>query len=472
MKLGLSGILTRDFHQLAADAAPAVRRARRRARSPCSRCRARRSRRSACRWSTSWSPANGYKADEAVELVTRPLEDIVKGINGVEHVYSQTEDDRVVVTARFLVGTDEDTAVLRVHEKIRANIRRHAQGHSRAADRRPRHQRRRDRRADAVAPSPTKPSEWTDNGLYQVAEELQHELTKVDGVGVDLYRRREPQPDPRRARSRAPLALRHHARAADRQARERQPLLPGRRLSRATAKPFPVVAGQTLQGVPDIGLLLLTSRDGRPGLCQGRRQCRRRRGRARASRLDDDARQRAASSNAARRSASPSPSARAPMPSVVAEDVMQRLETIKGRIVPAGLDVAVTRNYGETANEKANELLFHLALATVSIVVLITADDRLARGRRRADHHPDHDPADALRLLDDGLHDQPRQPVRAHLLDRHPRRRRDRRGREHRPPLVACAARAASSRRRSKRSPKSAIRPSSRRLPSSPRCCR
>ena len=53
---------------------------------------------------------------------TRPLEDIIKGINGVEHVYSQTEDDRVVVTARFLVGTDEDTAVLRVHEKIRANI--------------------------------------------------------------------------------------------------------------------------------------------------------------------------------------------------------------------------------------------------------------------------------------------------------------------------------------------------------------
>ena len=52
---------------------------------------------------------------------------------------------------------------------------------------------------------------------------------------------------------------------------------------------------------------------------------------------------------------------------------MKRLETIKGRIVPAGLDVAVTRNYGETANDKANELLFHLALATASIVILITA---------------------------------------------------------------------------------------------------
>ena len=54
-------------------------------------------------------PANGYKADDAVELVTRPLEDLVKGINGVEHVYSQTHDDRVMVTARFFVGTDEDT---------------------------------------------------------------------------------------------------------------------------------------------------------------------------------------------------------------------------------------------------------------------------------------------------------------------------------------------------------------------------
>ena len=69
--------------------------------------------------------ANGYKADEAVELVTRPLEDIIKGINGVEHVYSQTQDDRVVVTARFFVGTDEDTAVLRIHEKIRAHISPH-----------------------------------------------------------------------------------------------------------------------------------------------------------------------------------------------------------------------------------------------------------------------------------------------------------------------------------------------------------
>jgi hypothetical protein len=66
--------------------------------------------------------ADGLKAVDAIELVTKPLETIVKGINGVEHVYSQTEDDQVIVTARFFVGTSEDTAILRVHEEIRANL--------------------------------------------------------------------------------------------------------------------------------------------------------------------------------------------------------------------------------------------------------------------------------------------------------------------------------------------------------------
>src|SRR5665647_3382061 len=44
------------------------------------------------------------------------------GDDGVEHVYSQTVDDRVMVTARFLVGTRSDDAIVRVHEKIRANL--------------------------------------------------------------------------------------------------------------------------------------------------------------------------------------------------------------------------------------------------------------------------------------------------------------------------------------------------------------
>ena len=65
--------------------------------------------------------ADGVRAVDAVELVTKPLEAIVKSVDQVEHIYSQTEDDRVLVTARFKVGIDPDDAIVRIHEKIRAN---------------------------------------------------------------------------------------------------------------------------------------------------------------------------------------------------------------------------------------------------------------------------------------------------------------------------------------------------------------
>jgi hypothetical protein len=43
---------------------------------------------------------------------------------------------------------------------------------------------------------------------------------------------------------------------------------------------------------------------------------------------------------------------------------------VRGGIVPEGVAVTVTRDYGATANEKVNELLFHLALATSHAIAL------------------------------------------------------------------------------------------------------
>ncbi len=57
---------------------------------------------------------------------------------------------------------------------------------------------------------------------------------------------------------------------------------------------------------------------------------------------------------------------------IVAEQLLERLERLRGGLLPADVQVTVTRNYGETAAEKADELLFHLALATLAIVALIT----------------------------------------------------------------------------------------------------
>ncbi|TIQ69367.1 MAG: efflux RND transporter permease subunit, partial [Mesorhizobium sp.] len=64
----------------------------------------------------------------------------------------------------------------------------------------------------------------------------------------------------------------------------------------------------------------------------------------------------------------------------VAEAILHRVEVLQGSLIPGDLSVEVTRDYGETANEKANELLYHLGLATISIIVLVW----IAIGRREA----------------------------------------------------------------------------------------
>jgi len=65
---------------------------------------------------------------------------------------------------------------------------------------------------------------------------------------------------------------------------------------------------------------------------------------------------------------------------VVAEAVKQRLELLHGRVIPDDINVLITRNYGETAAEKARSLITDLVLATLSVVLLVLA----AMGWRQA----------------------------------------------------------------------------------------
>lgn len=55
----------------------------------------------------------------------------------------------------------------------------------------------------------------------------------------------------------------------------------------------------------------------------------------------------------------------------VADGLLERVEFLKGKVIPADVQVTVTRNYGETAKEKNNELLFHMFLAALSVTILI-----------------------------------------------------------------------------------------------------
>ena len=58
----------------------------------------------------------------------------------------------------------------------------------------------------------------------------------------------------------------------------------------------------------------------------------------------------------------------------VADAVLRKVDTQRGRLIPADVHLAVTRHYGETASEKSNELLLHMGIAVlgVSILILLT----------------------------------------------------------------------------------------------------
>ena len=64
----------------------------------------------------------------------------------------------------------------------------------------------------------------------------------------------------------------------------------------------------------------------------------------------------------------------------VADQVKEQVELLKGAIIPKDVEVLVSRNYGETANDKATKLIQKLLFATLSVVVLVM----IALGRREA----------------------------------------------------------------------------------------
>ena len=64
----------------------------------------------------------------------------------------------------------------------------------------------------------------------------------------------------------------------------------------------------------------------------------------------------------------------------VAREVLRRVEQSRAALLPAGAELTVTRNNGDTAKEKSDELIYHMLLATVSVTLLIA----LALGLREA----------------------------------------------------------------------------------------
>ena len=311
--------------------------------------------------------APGLRAEDAVKLVTEPMESIVQGINDVDHVYSQTSDDYAMVTARFLVGTSADAAILRVHEKVRANLDRIPVGIEpplivgRGID---------DVAIVALTLSPKDTdSGLTSNDLTRIARELQVELAKIENVGLTYLVGEAPEairiaPDPER------LALYGVTlqQLAGKVEGANRTFSTG--LVRDSGEQIALVAGKTLEAPADVANLLLTTRDNRPVYVRDVADVHfvsdtSDRIVANVTRTEDGeiVRVPAVTLAVAKRAGANAV--------VVAEEILHRTHMLEDELIPETVQVDITRDYGETADEKANELLFHLGLATVSIVALV-----------------------------------------------------------------------------------------------------
>ena len=320
--------------------------------------------------------ADGLKAEDAVKLIAEPLETIVKGIDGVEHVYSQTQDDGVLVTARFLVGTSADAAVLRVHDKVSANLGSIPVGIPEPLIV--------GRGIDDVAivsltltPTPDAADSVDANALTRIARELRTEIAKIDNVGLtylvgEAAERIRIAPDTRRL---ALYGVTLQQLAGKVQGANRA--FPTGTV-RDRGDQVMLVAGETLKTPESIGNLVVTTRYGRPVYVRDVATV------EFATEPEDmlvstvtkseagTTRLPAVTLAVAKRAGSNAVT--------VAEQILHRVHELEGTLIPAEISVEVTRDYGETANEKANELLYHLGLATVSIIALVW----LAIGRREA----------------------------------------------------------------------------------------
>jgi multidrug efflux pump subunit AcrB len=307
--------------------------------------------------------AQGLKAEDAVKLVTEPLEVLVKGINDVEHVYSQTRDDAAMITARFVVGTSAEDAILRVHDKVRANLDRIPVGIpeplivGRGID------------DVAILTLTLSGTGLSANDLTRTARLLQTEVAKTENVGLTYLVgdakdaiRVEPDPD------RLTLYGVTLQQLAGKVAQANRTLNTGK--LRDQGQMTDLVAGETLTAPAAVGQLLLTTRDGRPVYVAD----------VATVRYVEDTADHIVTHLTLGPDGQPTggPAVTLAIAKraganavVVAEAVLHRVEALRGTLIPEAVTVTITRDYGETANEKANELLFHLGLATISIIALV-----------------------------------------------------------------------------------------------------
>ena len=315
-------------------------------------------------------PFEGASSRDVEQWVATPLEQKLSEIEGVKHVYSISRPGAAVLTVEFEVGVQRQPALVRLYNQVFSN-----------ADFLPQHV--------GVGQPIVKPKGiddvpvmaltlWSDDphvdatALAEVAHTLEAELKRIPGTR-DVYTIGAPDRSVLVTLDAAKLAA--YGMGADELAQALQAANAVRQAGErvdAVQGAMPVTAGAYLADADDVAGLVIGSRDGKPLL------------------LSDVATIEPRGDLASRYVWHGAPPGRvgpqagiapavtlaiAKKPGSNAADITaaiaKRVQQLKGELIPAGVQVSVTRDYGATASDKAQKLIQKLVFATASVVLLV-----------------------------------------------------------------------------------------------------
>ena len=313
--------------------------------------------------------APGLSAEQVERQVATPLEKLLYQIDGVEYVYSMSKEGGTVVTVRFFVGQDRVASLVKIYNKIQSSI---------------------DQVPAAVKSWVVKPIEiddvpiviatlWSDNPqrtgdpeLRRLAEEVAIKLqgvkdtNKVEVVGGRPRAIRvELKPEALAARRTTPLSVAWALGVHNQQ-------LPAGEVERAN-KVYEIEAGAFIRSARELESLVVNVVDGIPvylkdvatvidGPAEVDNYTWIGFGPASEKKADGTFHPAVALSVAKKKGTNAV---------WVARDVEKQLESLAHTLFPPEVHYTITRNNGETANEKVNELVEGLTVAVLTVIIFI-----------------------------------------------------------------------------------------------------
>jgi multidrug efflux pump subunit AcrB len=317
-------------------------------------------------------PFPGASAQQVESLVATPMEKVLAEISGVKHIYSVSRPGAAVITVQFEVGEERTAAIVRLWNAIYSN-----------QDWRP--------PGVGIGQPLVKPKGiddvpvmsltlWTRDEskgaqeLRQVAHAVESELKRVPGTR-NVYTIGGPDQTVQVSLDAQRLAG-HGITVPDLVGALQAANVVQHAGSLVTAEGvLPLQAGQFLASREDVAQLIVAVRDGRPVYLQD----------VAGVQAGSDQPEQYVSFGAGPAAAVRGIEFAGTSPAVtiaiskkpgenaidVTNAVLARMEHLRGTYIPDGVEVTVTRNYGETANDKAIKLIQKLAFATASVVLLV-----------------------------------------------------------------------------------------------------